>query len=162
MVEACGLAGFVEDDQMRSSQEPPVPVHRAIVLWTIEFLQKQTSDLHGGWVLSWPCLFYAEVGKEESHYFGMDSLALHFSSLLILLGVSGSTGVVQGKLAVTRKAREESWVQCTLTPAYDKQRSVYVFLGVDQLSCPYPGKMKCHWIYYSVPNQHGCLFSGLC
>lgn len=77
------------------------------------------------------------------------------------LRVHSASGVAQGKLAVTRKAGEESWVQCTLIPAYGKERSVCVFLGVHQLSC-HPGKMKCHWICYSVPIQHDCLFSGLC
>lgn len=79
-------------------------------------------------------------------------LSLAFLLPLTPPGFSGSTalsGVLQGKLAVTRKARKSFGVQC-------------ISLGVGQLPYPHPGKMKDHWICHPVPIQLGCLFSGPC
>lgn len=107
---------------MGSSQGTPKPVHRTVVLWTAPSLQKQISDLQGGW------------GRRRAT--ALDGLlSLAFLSPLPPPRVSGSTGlsgVFQGKLAVTRKTREESW-DSAHTDRSLRQRSACVFPGVDQL-----------------------------
>ena len=85
---------------MGSSPGTAKPVHRTVVLWTAPALQKQISDLQGGW-----------GGRRATASDGLLSLALS-APLFLHLGSQGpqaSLGVFQGKLAVTRKTREESW-----------------------------------------------------